>query len=96
MRMCDADGNHCGIALCGRVDVGPLEYRGCGHADGHVHVLGTLLMLIASSFVMTQLMMTVTYVQPEIGGVLFVAVGMSCLVAASLSLGCILWGDLPV
>jgi hypothetical protein len=61
MRMCDAGGNHCGIALCGRVDVGPLEYRGCGHADGHVHVLGTLLMLIASSFVMTQLMMTVTY-----------------------------------
>ena len=40
--MCDAGGNHCGIALCGRVDVGPLEYRGCGHADGHVHVLGDL------------------------------------------------------
>ena len=61
MRMCDAGGNHCGIALCGRVDVGPLEYRGCGHADGHVHVLGTLLMLIASSFIMTELMMTVAY-----------------------------------
>ncbi len=39
MRRCDVGGNHCGIALCGRVDVGPLECRGCGHADGHVHVL---------------------------------------------------------
>ncbi len=36
---CDVGGDHCGIALCGRVDVGPLECRGCGHADGHVHVL---------------------------------------------------------
>jgi len=40
--MCDVGGNHCGIALCGRVDVGPLEHRGCGHAGGHGHVLGDL------------------------------------------------------
>ena len=42
MRMCYAGGNHRGIALCGRVDMGPLVYRGCGHADGHVHVLDDL------------------------------------------------------
>ena len=95
MRMCDAGGNHCGIALCGRVDVGPLEYRGCGHADGHVHVLSDLAdvnrVVIRHDTVDDD-----CDVQPEIGGVLFVAVGMSCLVAASLSLGCIIWGDLPV
>ena len=33
MRRCDVGGNHCGVALCGRVD------RGCGHVGGHVHVL---------------------------------------------------------
>ncbi len=42
MRMCAAGVNPCGIALCGRVDLRPLEYRGCGHADGHIHVLGDL------------------------------------------------------
>ena len=34
MRRCDVGGNHCGVALCGRVDR--------GYADGHVHVLDDL------------------------------------------------------
>ena len=53
MRRCDVGGNHCGVALCGRVDVVTLMVM--------FMFLVTSLMLIASSFVTTELMMTMTY-----------------------------------
>jgi hypothetical protein len=53
MRRCDVGGNHCGVALCGRVDVVTLMVM--------FMFLVTSLMLIASSFDTTELMMTMTY-----------------------------------
>ena len=53
MRRCDVGGNHCGVALCGRVDVVTLMVM--------FMFLATSLMLIASSFDTTELMMTMTY-----------------------------------
>ncbi len=59
--MCDAGGNHCGIALCGRVDVDRLNIAAVVTPVVMVMFSVTSLMLIASSFVMTKLMMIVTY-----------------------------------
>ena len=53
MRRCDVGGNHCGVALCRRVDVVTLMVM--------FMFSMTSLMLIASSFVTTELMMTMTY-----------------------------------
>ena len=53
MRRCDVGGNHCGVALCGRVDVVTLMVM--------FMFSMTSLMLIASSFDTTELMMTMTY-----------------------------------
>ena len=53
MRRCDVGGNHCGVALCGRVDVVTLMVM--------FMFSMTSLMLIASSFVTTELTMTMTY-----------------------------------
>jgi hypothetical protein len=59
----------------------------------------TLLMLIASSFVMTKSMVTVTYSLKLVVPAIVIASSwreMSLLVTTSLILGCILWGDLHV
>ena len=53
MRRCDVGGNHCGVALCGRVDVVTLMVM--------FMFSMTSLMLIASSFDTTELIMTMTY-----------------------------------